>query len=215
MTKDYINDIMICKNELDLFLEIFSNPNSDVLEWGSGYSTIEIARRVKSVVSIESEENWFYLVNNKLSEEKLSNTELFHVPISRYLINNGEGNLEQCRSYVDKPKELNKMFDIIFIDGRARVECARVAKTLLKPNGLVIVHDYPVRPSSDRQSYREIENFLKPIKNANMLKVFSMYGENEEITKINVNPIDEHWRVAETLEDKMTTKELEIKGKTI
>lgn len=43
--------------------------------------------------------------------------------------------------YVNRPKKLKKKFDLIIVDGRKRVRCFNLAKTLLKPGGKIILHD--------------------------------------------------------------------------
>lgn len=170
-----MTNVMICDSEKNFFrylLEI--KPNQTVLEWGSGNSTIAIAKRVKQLVSVESDIIWFNTVTNMLKAEKLTNVSLHHIPIANVLSGNRDGTLDECFDYVNFPKDLNLKFDLIFIDGRARIECAKVASKLLNPNGNILIHDYPVTPDSDRQEYREVEKFLDSIAYSNMLRLFKV-----------------------------------------
>ena len=49
---------------------------------------------------------------------------------------------EDWESYIEFPRILNKKFDVILIDGRARPECAIEAKRHIKKDGVVIIHDF-------------------------------------------------------------------------
>jgi sialidase-1 len=77
---------------------------------------------------------------------------------------------------------LNKgKFDLIFIDGRARVECAKVAVELLNPNGVILIHDYRnPNPACRRYEYEEVEQFLVDVEqyvkkhNAKLLVIDSL-----------------------------------------
>lgn len=187
--KNYMPNVMLVEKEKELFLEILEDgKDKTFLEWGTGFSTIEIAKKVKKVISIEYQMEWFLKIKHILDTEKITNAEIVYVPVSAGLSRDGEGNLAECFDYVNYPKQLNEKYDIIFIDGRARVECAKVAINLLKENGIIVIHDYPVTPLSERQHYREVEKFLKPIEFVNMLRVFVPYKEDEVIPEIIILP---------------------------
>lgn len=145
-----------CKDEEDLLFS-YLKPNMSVLEWGSGSSTIAIAKRVKEVVTIEHDKSYFRL----LESQKLKNVRAFHIGCNSTEKQGHDGTLENYRDYINFPKSLDKKFDLIFIDGRARVECAKIAVSLLNENGVIFIHDYRnPNPKCDRPEYHEVEQFL-------------------------------------------------------
>jgi len=145
-----------CKAEED-FLFSHLTKNMEVLEWGSGSSTIAIAKRVKEVTSIEHDRAYFKILEAK----KIPNVNLYFVNRNQIEKNGHDGTYADYKDYIEYPKRLKKKFDLIFVDGRARVECAKIAVSLLKPNGVILIHDYRnPNPKCDRLEYREVENFL-------------------------------------------------------
>lgn len=145
-----------CKEEED-FLFSHLNKDMEVLEWGSGSSTKAISKRVKDVVTIEHDRAYFKLIE----AENLHNVKAYHVMPNSIEKRGNCGTLENYRDYINLPKVFKRKFDLIFIDGRARVECAKVAVELLKPNGVILIHDYRnPNPDCDRLEYREVETFL-------------------------------------------------------
>ncbi len=116
------------------FLEFFNERLSyemNMFEYGSGYSTLYWAKKLKTIVSVEHNYNWYKKMKNILP----NNVQYYYYPISR--------------GYVDSIKTLNKKFDIIIIDGRERVACVKVATSYLSTSG-VIVWD-----NSLREKYRD------------------------------------------------------------
>jgi len=63
-----------------------------------------------------------------------------------------EGNEQEYRSYIDKPASLNRQWDLIIDDGRARVGVGRgvVNHKLLAPNGRLMIHDW------ERKEYKQL-----------------------------------------------------------
>jgi len=145
-----------CKEEED-FLFSHLTKDMEILEWGSGSSTIAIAKRVKKVTSIEHDRAYFKI----LEEKKIPNVNLHFVNRNQIEKSGHDGTYTDYKDYIEFPKTLKKKFDLIFVDGRARVECAKIAVSLLKPNGVILIHDYRnPNPKCDRLEYREVENFL-------------------------------------------------------
>ena len=79
------------------WLENVLHSDSSVLEFGSGYSTIFLAKRVKRLVTIETDESWYNQSKQWLSEYQ--NTTLLR---TRRLLRKGD------------------VFDIVLIDGGIR-----------------------------------------------------------------------------------------------
>jgi predicted O-methyltransferase YrrM len=156
--KENMTEEMMFNNqdEVQFFLESLKLTD-DVLEWGSGGSTIAIAKRVKSLYSIEHNKEWFDKVSGMIPE----NTHLFHIERNFEEKSGDDGTLEDYNDYVNFPCKLGKKFDVIFIDGRARVECARQATVLLKAGGIIFIHDY-CHPNEvyRRYEYEVVEEFL-------------------------------------------------------
>ncbi len=120
------------------FLEGRIGKDLAVFEWGSGNSTLWWADRVMRVVSCEHDKAWYEKVRNLLP----TNAEVSHIPLT-----GGREYASAILDYVDA-------FDIVVIDGRDRVNCARNVLPALKPGG-VIVWD-----NSDRSSYQDGYDFL-------------------------------------------------------
>ena len=160
------------QQEVD-FLRANLKPTDTVLEWGSGGSTLEIAKRVHRLFSIEHDFNWFQKVRPLLPD----NASLAYIPRNREEKPGDDGTYEDYADYIKHPIRLfarpeeskNKPMvfiapDVIFIDGRARVECAKVAAQLLAPGGIILIHDYR-NPTEKyrRYEYEVVEQFLECI----------------------------------------------------
>ena len=152
------------QQEVDLLLNSFKSTDI-VLEWGSGGSTLEIAKRVKELHSIEHDINWYYKVKKQLP----FNAHLYHVQRNQEEASGHDGTLDDYFDYVNFPLRYLKdiKYDVVFIDGRARPHCAFVAYQLLKSNGLLFVHDYR-HPKEEyrRYEYEVIEDLFEPIEGA-------------------------------------------------
>ena len=129
------------------------NSDMTVLEYGSGQSTKEIAQKVKSIVSVEHQVNWY----NQLINEVPNNCKLLlKVPDTEYIEGGYCGTYEQFKSYIESPIKYGP-YDLILIDGRARVSCASIVHKIAKNNTIIFVHDY------HREEYKECEKYLKLI----------------------------------------------------
>lgn len=140
-----------------------------VLEWGSGGSTLEIAKHVKQLYSIEHDEKWF----RKLMQLIPQNVFLHHVPHNKEEKSGDDGTFEDYKDYIKSALRFNTKFNVIFIDGRARVECAKLAVNLLEHDGIILIHDYR-NPTEQyrRYEYEVVEQFLEPIEGAYALWKF-------------------------------------------
>ena len=104
-----------------------------VFEYGSGNSTLWWSEKVSSLTSCEHDLDWYNYLNEKIP----SNVEYIHCEL------NYGG--QYCRTILG----YKNRFNIIVIDGRDRVNCAKNSLVALKADG-VIVWD-----NSDRQKYQE------------------------------------------------------------
>lgn len=129
------------------------NQNQKVLEYGSGESTLEISKIVKSILSIEHQKNWY----EKISKKMPSNVNLIlREPNLPYKEGGHCGTYEEFKDYVDYPLN-HGPFDIIFIDGRARTSCASICKKISHDNTIIFVHDFDLK---NRKEYEPILNYL-------------------------------------------------------
>jgi len=114
----------------------------DVLEWGSGGSTVYFTQFLKNKgisytwTSIEYNKVWYERISDRVKDDKNISLALFDV---------GNTELKQRNApmdeYVAYPATLEKKYDVIFVDGRKRRRCLLEATALLKPSGVVLLHD--------------------------------------------------------------------------
>jgi len=151
------------------FLKNYSNDkkNLSIFEFGSGSSTLFFEDYFDHVFSVEHDKDWFEIINTNIKKanvylvppKKVSNP----VCGSKKL---GFRNLDFV-NYVNFIDSLGKKFDVIFIDGRARQECLKLAKQYLKPGGIIILDD------SNRNRYKK--DFLIVSENKKVVH-FSGFG---------------------------------------
>lgn len=116
-----------------------------VLEYGSGGSTLFFANRVDYLVSIEHDPPWYARVATRLREQGFTNVSY----LLREPRQDGEPMLDGYRnefpgaSFADYVKAIdtypNGTFDLILVDGRARVRCMVQALPKLRPGGYLML----------------------------------------------------------------------------
>ncbi|MCB9361658.1 MAG: FkbM family methyltransferase [Flavobacteriales bacterium] len=119
------------------FISSRLNSNMKIFEYGSGNSTLWWSKRVKTIVSCEHDKLWYNSLLNDLPE---------NVTLEYKEVKNG--------NYARKISEYVNEFDIIIIDGRDRISCAKNSLLALKKDGIIIWDN------SDRKEYQEGYNFL-------------------------------------------------------
>lgn len=96
------------------------------LEWGSGRSTLWLARKVSFLVSIEHDRSWYTRISRQLKEQGFSNVDY------RFC--------EKESDYVSVADQLpQESLDFVLVDGIARGQCALAAVPKLKTGGLLIL----------------------------------------------------------------------------
>lgn len=144
------------------FAEYYVTPGN-VLEWGSGHSTGEIARAVEDIgcstfLTIDHNAQYLREVLNSIGYRPW----LRGVAVD--LTGPKTGDRDPEVAYSTLPLVTGLTFSAILIDGRRRVECALVAALVADPGALVLLHDYrrgryqPVRALFD--VVHEGEQFL-------------------------------------------------------
>lgn len=128
-----------------------ARPNARVFEWGSGASTVWLAKRAGSVVAIEHDGVWAADVRRLAP----NNVDVRWIPPSRRGHNStpvlskksGFEGLD-FTNYVAAITEEDGLFDVIVIDGRAREACFPRALNYLAPGGMIVFDNV------DRARYR-------------------------------------------------------------
>jgi hypothetical protein len=129
-----------------------------VVEWGAGGSTRGFLARspfVQRWVSIEHDGAWAKNVQSTLRDPRL---EVHHVGPAEAEPPPADGDADRHKrlvawrnraetdralfaDYIDKPAQLGLQPDLALVDGRARSLCIAEAMRILRPGGVVILHD--------------------------------------------------------------------------
>lgn len=140
------------------------NHNHKVLEYGSGESTVQLSKLSKYVVSVEHQPQWFDKIKNKINNNC---NIILKEPNQEYKEGGDCGSYDQFYSYINAPLEFAP-YDIILIDGRARIHCAKICHKLGHKDTLIFVHDW------HRQEYHIITEYLKLIDVKNTMAKFQL-----------------------------------------
>lgn len=143
-------------------IEPYLTKKVKVLEYGSGESSIEIAKMVNTLLTIEHNRDWMDKIKPQLPDNALM---LFAPPTC--LEWGTDGTYEQFKEYIEAPEDYG-VFDVIIIDGRARIGCAEYCKHVSHKNTTIFVHDY------NRLEYKEIETHLILIKRVGSMAQFKI-----------------------------------------
>lgn len=127
--------------------------NSRVFEWGSGASTVWLAKRADEVISVEHDPDWAKVVEPRLKTFEHVKTVLVP-PQTQGDIPSGKFGFEgqYFDDYVAAINDVEGDFDLIVVDGRAREACIEVAINRLKPGGHILLDDFKRRRYQDAVS---------------------------------------------------------------
>jgi precorrin-6B methylase 2 len=120
------------------FLKLRIRTEWSVFEFGCGRGTLWWASRVREVISLEHDHNWYQQIAPTLPKNVILN----------------QVNLILGGAYSKKIREYQRKFDIVILDGRDRVNCAINSLEALKPSGVIIWDN------SDRKEYDQGYRFL-------------------------------------------------------
>lgn len=112
----------------------------DVLEWGPGRSTKVILASAPDaeILTIEHNEKWFRKAESEFGTHP--NVEVRHRVLSmKGGRSTGYVNYPVWRAMEDGQGLAR--YDLVFVDGRSRFDCLVAAKMLLRPGGVVMLHD--------------------------------------------------------------------------
>ena len=108
------------------------NKTMDVFEYGSGNSTLWLAKKSNTVIAVEHDKQWFSKVKNNLP----NNVQIYFEE------------LKYGGNYSKFSKNIGKKFDIVIVDGRDRVHCLISAVESIKEDGVIVLDD------SERENYK-------------------------------------------------------------
>lgn len=109
-----------------------------LFEYGGGNSTLYLSRLVKNVTTVEHNEEWFKHLQSNCPD----NCTLIY------------RELEYGGAYATTSQDSKKVYNIIIVDGRDRVNCAQQAIDALSENGVIIFDDF------ERERYQNASVFL-------------------------------------------------------
>lgn len=119
-------------------------------EWGSGGSTFNFPQFASdAAVSVEHNEGWCAHVRQTIARKRtLKKLAYFCIPVPRGHMGWGiksaleEGTYPIFRDYIDQIDSAgHEQYDLILIDGRARVDAAIKALSYLDERSVVVIHD--------------------------------------------------------------------------
>ena len=158
--------VMMHPDERSL-LETELSKDKTMLEWGSGGSTLYFSNFVKEICSFEHTTEWYEKVSQQIKEHDIKNIDYNHVP-SDLEFKKPQGHrrsdykgtpAKYFRTYIDAVEKYGKSkFDVILVDGRARLYCAIKALPYLKDGGCLYMHDF-----FGRRQYHDVFDFYDTV----------------------------------------------------
>ena len=128
-----------------------------IFEFGCGSSTLYFQSRVKKIISLETNENWFNIITTKIANEKklLASKNLFKKDnVEIYLLKDGLENCEYENFAHNYSLKHQIKFDYIIIDSIKRQKSTINSINALSNNGTIILDD------AERKHYQKIYEFL-------------------------------------------------------
>ena len=192
-------------SEISLLTSYLSSSSSTVavLEYGCGGSTLHFSSlpTVSTWLCIDHQKPWAVSIAEHMEEaEKASKTNwgvYFSPPdMSSWVggspITYEEGTLSEFSEYVAMlPSNFDQDFNFrggrvdVIVDGRARVDAAlRVLPLLLKHDGYLYVHDWPIGDGSEydvRQCYRTLLQWFTVVDQVDILRVLKPRQDIAEV----------------------------------
>jgi len=167
------------QQEIDTILK-YLKPNFTMLEWGCGGSTMLFPKYVANYYSIEHNKDWY----DKMLQDVPKNVTLNFVAMNSHSSPNQRSTsyetLEKSSrskdfyNYIHYPSNLNKVFDIVLVDGRARPECAKYITNYITKDSIVFVHDYFPKPRTHYRVLEEKYKIIDSIKTGQTLAVLQL-----------------------------------------
>lgn len=148
------------------FLDQILTPESQVFEYGSGGSTLWLAKRASRLTTVEHNAEWFERVRQELELAKLSNcTLLLREPVPDVPPQHGTAIAARPYNSPIEPGDFrhyvhaldswpDSSLDLIVVDGRCRAACLLLAGAKIRPGGILLLDDsYRSRYQAALRSY--------------------------------------------------------------
>jgi hypothetical protein len=119
------------------FMKDYLKKDMIVFEFGSGSSTHFFSNYCSHVYSVEHNKSW----SEDIKSRKPDNVTIIDSELND--------------SYEKSIHSIDRHFDIIYVDGRRRVNCIRESAGKIEDNGIIVLDD------SDREEYREAFDLLE------------------------------------------------------
>ena len=136
------------------FLERYLTKTDRVFEYGCGFSTVWLAKRVGAIISVDDDRIWYDRIRPLLppgAELLFANSK------------NAEGNIALESDYIDTIKAYEpESFDLVIIDGQARAYTAVAALDRVKKGGILCWDDFG--ESSERTEADIVLQFVAAVK---------------------------------------------------
>ena len=148
------------------FLKNYLTKDMVGLEFGSGISTLFTASKVKQLISVEHNKEWFEMISNQFKNIGIKNVDYrFIAQNDSNLFSNTtfemteklgfEVRKDYVNYYMTVESIADNTLDFLLVDGRARPECLYYAFPKMKKNGIVILDN------SERSHYKIVFEFMK------------------------------------------------------
>lgn len=145
------------------YLDEYVTKNLKVFEFGSGSSTIFFARKKVELYSVEHDPIWYWKVKRKMESLKGNFNLLLKEPNELIKTDNVVSSSVDSRyigydysEYSNSILEFkDAYFDVILIDGRARLECLKNSLPKIKEGGLIVFDN------ADRTKYHKGIELIK------------------------------------------------------
>lgn len=126
-------------------------PQPRVFEYGGGGSTLWLEDRGATITVAEHDEQWYRQLT---AQVRASTTLLLRPPAAAGTVTSAfaPGYFDHYVAAIDDQPDGS--LDLVIVDGRARVDCARRAVPKVKPGGLLLLDD------TDRDRYRPAVELL-------------------------------------------------------
>jgi len=138
------------------FLKSYASPSHKVAEFGGGGSTLFFAKRVQSVLCIESHDLWTEKIQTALTDQKIENVQLVSHPYDP-----DDSDAFRKSEYLNAIS--GESYDIILIDGfednvPLRPICFEKAEDQINKGGIIVLDD------SWRHAYLRTQNKAKRVR---------------------------------------------------
>lgn len=131
------------------WIEARLQPTDVAWEFGSGGSTLWLAQHVCKLTTVEHVPEWHAAVQRRI--DKLNKRGMLK---GRLVTNLLEPDLNLYPKWIRK-LTTDHPLDFVFIDGRERLRCTRLALLCVRPGGVVVVDN------TDAPKYREVYTYME------------------------------------------------------